>query len=153
MQNREESNKQMLSRRSMENRPIFIAYLVTWCAYVVAAHAWAHRKRLPVAGAVAAHIVPAVVALTMTYVFLIAGGATVAQFAAGSEAGMNMWLLWCHLWPILLFGSAVSAVVSVVWTVVACVKKPLRGWLPITLAAVAMSVFAFLTVATNFPDA
>ena len=75
----------------MENRPIFIAYLVTWCAYVVAAHAWAHRKRLPVAGAVAAHIVPTV-ALTMTYMFLIAGAPFVAQFAAGSEAGMNMWL-------------------------------------------------------------
>jgi hypothetical protein len=101
----------------------------------------------------AAHSVPTVVTLTMTYVFLIAGGTTVAQFAAGSEAGMDMWSLWFFLWPILFFGSAVSAVVAVIWTIVACVKKSLRRWLPITMAAVAMSLFAFLTVATNFPDA
>jgi len=146
-------NKQRFARGNMENRTIFIAYLITWCAYVVATHAWVHRKRLSVAGVVVAHTVPAVVALTMTYVFLIAGGTTVAQFVAGSEAGMNMWSLWFHLWPILLIGSAVSAVVSVVWTIVACVKKPLRRWLPITLATVVMSVFAFMTVAANFPDA
>ena len=143
----------MFARRNMENRTIFIAYLITWCAYVIAVHAWAHRKRLPTAGVAASHTVPTVVALTMTYVFLIAGGVTVAQFVTASEAGMDMWSLWCHLWPILLFGSAVSAVVSVIWTIVACVKKSLRRWLPITLAAVVMSVFACLTVGANFPDA
>jgi len=137
----------------MENRTIFIAYLITWCAYLVVTHAWAHRKRLPAARVVAAHTVPTVVTLTMTYVFLIAGGATTAQFVAASEAGMNMWFLWCLLWPILLLGSAVSAVVGVIWTIVACVKKPLRRWLPIAVAATVMSVFACLTVGANFPDA
>jgi len=137
----------------MENRTIFIAYLITWCAYVIATHAWAYRKRLLTTGVVAAHTVPTVTALTMTYVFLIAGGATTAQLVAVSEAGMGIWSLWFHLWPILLIGSAVSAVVSVIWTIVACVKKPLRSWLPISLATVVMSTFAFLMVVANFPDA
>jgi hypothetical protein len=137
----------------MENRTIFIAYLISWCAYVVVTHAWACLKRLAAVGVVAAHAVPSVVALAMAYVFLIAGGATRAQFVATSEAGMSMWSVWYFLWPILLFGSAGSAVAAAIWTIGACVKKPLRRWLPIAVAATAMSVLAFMTVGVNFPDA
>ena len=103
----------------MENRTIFIVYLVTWCAYLFTAHIWAHRKKLHLAGVLASHAVPSAVALVMTYVFLIAGGATVAQFVAGSESGMDLWSLWFHLWPVLLFGSAVSGVISLMWMIVA----------------------------------
>lgn len=137
----------------MENRTILIVYLVTWCAYVIAAHLWAQRKRLHLGAIMASHAVPSAVALTMTYVFMIAGGATVAQFVAGSESGMDLWSLWFHLWPVLLLGSAASGVISLVWTIVACVKTSQRKWIPITVAAVVMSVFAFFTVGANFPDA
>ncbi len=137
----------------MENKTIFIVYLVTWCAYLVTAHIWARRKKLHLAGVLASHAVPSAVALVMTYVFLIAGGVTVAQIVAGSETGMDLWDLWFYLWPVLLFGSAASGVISLVWTIVACIEKPQRKWIPITIAAVMMSVFAFFTVGVNYPDA
>ena len=137
----------------MENRSIFLAYLVVWCAYVLTVHIWGHRKRLHLAGVIFSHALPTIVSIVMTYVFLIAGGATVAQFVAGSKTGMDLWSLWFHLWPILLFGSAASGIISLVWTIVACVKKPQRKWIPITIAAVMMSLFAFFTVGANFPDA
>jgi hypothetical protein len=137
----------------MENRTIFLAYLSVWCAYVLAVHIWGHRKRLNVAGVIVSHALPSAVAIVMAYVFLIAGGASVAQFVAGSETGMDLWSLWFHLWPVLLFGSVVSGVITLVWTIVACAKTPQRKWMPITIAAVVMSVFAFFTVAANFPDA
>jgi hypothetical protein len=137
----------------MENRTIFAAYLVVWCAYIVAAHIWGRRRQLHIAGVIASHAAPTGVAIVMTYVFLIAGGATVAQFVAGSESGMALWSLWFHLWPVLLFATAASGMFSLVWTIMACVKHSQRKWIPITIAAVLMSVFAFLTVGANFPDA
>ena len=137
----------------MENRTIFIAYLIVWCAYVLVIHIWGRWKRLRLVGVIVSHALPSTVAIVMSYVFLIAGGVTVAQFVAGSKSGMDLWSLWSQLWPVLLFGSAVSGVISLVWTIVMCVKKPQRKWIPITIAAVIMSVFAFFTVGTNFPDA
>ncbi|AQT67832.1 hypothetical protein STSP2_00983 [Anaerohalosphaera lusitana] len=137
----------------MENRTIFLAYLVVWCPYVLAVHFWAHRKRLNLGGVIVSHALPSVVAIVMTYIFLIAGGATVAQFVAGSETGKNLWYLWGFLWPILLFGSATSAFISLVWTIVSCITQSHRKWVFINIAAVMMSVFAFFTVAANFPDA
>ena len=89
----------------------------------------------------------------MTYVFLIAGGATVAQFVAGSESGMDLWSLWSDLWPVLLFATAASGFINLVWMIIVCVKKSQRRWISITVAAVIMSAFAFFTVAANFPDA
>ena len=137
----------------MENRTIFLAYLVSWFAYLLTAHIWARRKRLHLAGVLASHAAPSAVALVMTYVFLIAGGATVAQFVAGSESGMDLWSLWSDLWPVLLFATAASGFINLVWTIIVCVKKSQRKWIPITAAAVIMSAFAFSTVAANFPDA
>lgn len=66
---------------------------------------------------------------------------------------MNLWSLWLHLWPILLIVTAASGVISLVWTIVVCVKKSQKIWIPISIAAMVMSVFAFFTVAYNFPDA
>jgi hypothetical protein len=137
----------------MESRTIFLAYLVVWCAYALAAHTWGWQKRLRLAGVIASHAAPSAVAVTMTYIFLLAGGSTVAQFVAGSEAGMDLWSLWFRLWPILLLVSAASGVMSLVWTIIVCVNNSRRRWTPVTIAGVIMSVFAFLTVAANFPDA
>ncbi len=89
----------------------------------------------------------------MTYVFLIAGGATVAQFVAGSESGKDLWSLWFDLWPILLIATAASGIANFAWTIIACVKKSQRRWIPVALAALVMSMFALITVGANFPDA
>jgi hypothetical protein len=137
----------------MENRTILLAYLAVWCAYVLAAHTWGWRKRLHPAGIIASHAAPSAVAVAMTSIFLLAGGSTIAQFAAGSESGMDLWSLWFRLWPALLLVTAASGVMSLVWTIIASVNNSRRRWTPVTLAGVIMSVFAFLTVAANFPDA
>ena len=137
----------------MENRTLLLAFLATWAGCLLAAHLWARKERLPLASVLASHAVPSVVAIVMAYVFLIAGGATVAQFVAGSESGMDLWSLWFHLWPILLIATVVSGFTDLVWTIIACVKKSQRRWIPVAIAAVVMSVFAFFTVGANFPDA
>lgn len=89
----------------------------------------------------------------MTYVFVIGGGATVAQYVAGAESGMNLWSLWFNLWPFLLFATALSAFCSLVWMITACVKQAQRKWIPVSIAAVLLSVIALVTVGANFPDA
>jgi hypothetical protein len=137
----------------MESRTIFLAYLVVWCAYVLAAHAWGWQKRLHLAAVIASHAAPSAVAVVMTCIFLLAGGSTVAQFVAGSESGMDLWSLWFRLWPILLLATAASGVIGLVWTITVCVKNSQRKWIPVTLAGVIMSMFAFFTVGANFPDA
>jgi hypothetical protein len=137
----------------MENRILFFAYLTTCAGYLLVVHIWAGKKRLPLAGVLVSHAVPSVVAFVMTYVFLIAGGATVAQFVAGSESGMHLWSLWFRLWPILLFATAASAIINFMWAIIACLKKSQRRWIPVSLAAVVMAVFALVAVGVNFPDA
>lgn len=137
----------------MENEALLILYLMTWCAYVPGAHVWAHRKRLHHVAIIASYAVPSVVAITMTYVFLIKGGATVAQFAAGSRTSMDLWSLWVDLWPVLLLATAASGAVSVVWMILASANHSLRKWMPVSVAAVLLSAFAFLTVFANFPTA
>ena len=137
----------------MENKTIFFTYLASWCVYLIAAYVWGHRRRLNLGVVSVSHLVPSAVAIIMIYVFLIGRGATVAQFVAGSETGMDMWSLWFHLWPILLIATAASGFVNLVLTIVACVKKSQRKWIPVTFVALLMSVFAFFTVGANFPDA
>lgn len=134
----------------MENRTLLLAFLGTWAVYLVAVHIWTFRKRLPLFGVLMSHVVPSITACLMTYVFLIAGGATVRQLAG---SGSDLWSLWFHLWPNLLFATAVSVLVNLVWTVLAWVNETRQGWVPVGIAAVLMSVFAFITVCGNFPDA
>lgn len=142
-----------LGRSPMENRTILFAYLACWCVYLIAGYVWGHCRRLHLGAVTVSHLVPSAVAIIMIYVFLIGRGATVAQFVAGSESGMNMWSLWFGLWPILLIATAASGFINLVLTIVACVKKSQRKWIPATFAALLMSVFAFFTVGANFPDA
>jgi len=137
----------------MENSTIFFAYLATWLGYLIAAFVFARRKKLHWGIVSMSHVAPSAVAALMIYVFLIKGGATVAQFVAGSESGMDMWFLWCDMWPCLLLLTAASALVHLVWAIIACVKKTQRKWIPIAVATLLMSVFAYYTVLTNFPDA
>ncbi len=141
------------SLKEMENRTLFFAFIATWAGYLLVAHIWANKHHFPLTGILASHTVPSVVAVVMTYVFVIAGGATVAQFVAGSESGMDLWSLWFHLWPILLLATAASGITNFVWAIITCVKKSQRRWIPLSISAIVMSVFAFITVAANFPDA
>lgn len=128
-------------------------YLIVWCVYVPATYLWAYRNKLHMAGVTALHAAPAAVAIAMTYVFLISGGATVAQFAAGSDNGLGLWRSWLDLWPVLLIATGVSALVTFILSNVARAEPAHRKWLPLLIAALAMSVFAFFTVGFNFPDA
>jgi len=137
----------------MENKSLFLTFLFTWVVFLLITHIWSHRKGLPLAVATLSHIISSIVAIVMTYVFLIAGGATVAQFVSGSDSGMELWRLWFHLWPILLFSAAASAIIGLIWTIIACIKKTQRRFVPTAIGTTAMSTFAFFTVALNFPDA
>ena len=96
--------------KRMENRNLLIAFLVVWAAYLFVVHIWAWRKQLPVARIIASHVVPSAVAISMTYIFIISGGSTIAQFVAGSESGMNLWRLWLYLWPVFSIATATSVV-------------------------------------------
>jgi hypothetical protein len=61
----------------MENRALLIAFLVVWLPYLYALHTWA-RGKLPVTRVIASHAVPSAVAISMTYIFLISGGSSIA---------------------------------------------------------------------------
>ncbi len=89
----------------MENRSLFIAYLVVWMPYVVGLHGYGRWKRLGQGAVALSHAAPSLVAITMAYIFLIGHGATVRQFVAGSEQGMDVWSLWVGLWPLLLLAT------------------------------------------------
>jgi hypothetical protein len=137
----------------MENRQILISYLIVWLPYVVCVHGYAWGGRLRQSVAALSHAAPSLVAISMTYIFLIRQGATVAQFVAGSEEGVGVWSLWVSLWPMLLLATFAAGGAHLIWLVVACVKRQWRAWVPVALAGIVMSGFAFVTVAANFPDA
>ncbi len=69
---------------------MFLAYLVVWLPYLVGLHAYAWWRHLRQGVVALSHAAPSVVAILMTYIFLIGHGATVRQFTAGSERGMEV---------------------------------------------------------------
>ena len=107
----------------------------------------------PAAKFVFAGGVPVTVAATMTYLFLIVGGATTVQFNAGSPSRMNVWSTWVDLWPVFLFLTAASGLGSLIWLIVCAFKKTMRPSIPASVASTLLSVLAFFTVATYFPSA
>ncbi|MBM3969151.1 MAG: hypothetical protein FJ302_04720 [Planctomycetes bacterium] len=137
----------------MENKSILIAYLVTWSLYVIGVHVFGKWKRLEKTNIVLSHSVPSAVAISMTFIFLIGHGATVRQFVANSDRGMDLWSLWVSLWPLLLFATFGSGLAQAVLTIVALFKREWRVWAPITALGAGMSAFSFMAVGINFPDA
>jgi hypothetical protein len=137
----------------MENRELLVIYAWAWIFYVVGIHRYAQWKRLSHPILVVSHAAPSLVAISMTYIFLISHGATVRQFVAGSERGMDLWSLWVGLWPLLLLVTFGSGITQAGWTIVVTAKREWRGWIPVALFGAAMSGFAFVTVMSNFPDA
>ena len=97
--------------------------------------------------------IPVLVAATMTYLFLIVGGATTVQFNAGSTSRMNAWSTWVDIWPAFLLLTAVSAFGSLIWLVVCAIKKSRRQTVPAPILSLLLSVLAFFTVASYFPSA
>ena len=137
----------------MENRPVFLAYLVVWGAYVIALYAYSIVRRKSLILTTISHVVPTAVALEMAYIFLIRGGGTVRQLSAGSGTGMDMWSLWVTSWLWILKATLAWAVVHLVWLAVAAIRAKTRAWVPVAAAGLIMAAFAFYTAAANFPDA
>ena len=102
---------------------------------------------------VIAGLVPTIVVVTMTYLFLIVGGATTVQFNAGSTSRMNVWSTWVSIWPIFLVITAVNSFGSFVWLIVCACKKTWRPLVVASIVSLLFSVLAFFTVATYFPSA
>lgn len=137
----------------MENRSLFIVYLVTWLLYVVGIHWYGSWRRLDKGSVGVSHAAPSLVAVSMAYIFLIEHGATVRQFVAYSDRGMDLWSLWCCLWPLLLLVAFAGGVAQTILTVVVSVKREWRMWIPVTALGAGMCGFSFMTVLSNFPDA
>ena len=137
----------------MENRTLFMAYLVSWFLYVAGIHGYALWRRTGHGAVALSHAAPSIVAISMAYIFLIGHGATVRQFVAHSERGMDLWSLWVRLWPLLLFATFGAGVAQAIWTIVVSVKREWRMWIPVAVLGTGMCAFSFMTVAQNFPDA
>jgi hypothetical protein len=97
--------------------------------------------------------VPLVVSATMTYLFLVEGGATTVQLNVGSPSRMDVWSTWVDLWPVFLFATAASGLGSLIWSGVCTFKKSLRPSIAVSVASLLLSVLAFFTVASYFPSA
>ena len=137
----------------MENRSLFITYLVTWLLYVAGIHGYALWRRISHVAVALSHAAPSLVAISMTYIFLIGHGATVRQYVAYSARGMDLWSLWVTLWPVLLLATFGVGVAQAVWTIVVSVNRDRRIWIPVAVLGTGMCVFSFVTVMANFPDA
>ena len=107
----------------------------------------------PAAKFVFAGGVPVAVAATMTYLFLIVGGATTVQFNVGSPSRMNVWSTWVDLWPILLFITAASGLGALIWFIVCACKKTMRPSISASIVSLLLSVLAFFTVVSYCPSA
>ncbi len=97
--------------------------------------------------------VPILVTATMTYLFLVVGGATTVQFNAGSSARMNVWSTWVDIWPLFLFLSAGSVLGVLIWLIICSVNKEKRSSLPFAVVSLCLSLLTFFTVAAYFPSA
>jgi hypothetical protein len=97
--------------------------------------------------------VPVVVAATMTYLFLILGGATTVQLNVGSPSRMNVWSTWVDLFLFFLFITAASSLGALIWFIACVCKNKMRPSIPISIVSLLLSVLAFFTVVSYFPSA
>jgi hypothetical protein len=97
--------------------------------------------------------VPLGVAATMTYLFLVVGGATTVQFNVGNPSAMNVWSTWVDLWPIFLWMTAANTGGCLIWVIVCAAKKTMRASLPASATSCLLSALSFFTVLSYFPSA
>ena len=96
---------------------------------------------------------PLVVTVTMTYFFLIVGGATTVQFNVGSTSAMNVWRTWVHVWPIFMFITLACSIITLIWMITCFFRKSLRSSIPVSSFSFLLSIFTWITVASYFPSA
>jgi hypothetical protein len=139
---------------TMENKNILVVYLIAWLVYLLGINAYSLCRHMNMMVTTISHFVP-LVATTMSYIFLVLQGNTVAQFAFSSSNRQNMdlWSLWFRLWPLLLLLSFIAGIVHCAWIIRICFKTSFHRWLPVSITSVLMCLFAFFTVLLNFPDA
>ena len=138
-------------------------FLELWIAFHVlhaalAAHAFicrphaAEPKRLGVLTAsVLATFVPLVTLVLFVHVFVIGHSSNVAQIAG--ESGYELWQLWFHSWPLLLFGNGIAWLAAVIATVLPPYPPRYLTSLGTRFLTVLLVTFAWYTVTTYFPDA
>jgi hypothetical protein len=148
------ANKEMLLPLLILATIAYVGFAIALSVRELRAHESKSPDTLhPAAKFVFAGGAPVVVAATMTYLFLIVGGATTVQFNAGSPSRMNVWSTWVDLWPVFLFITAASALGALIWSIVCACKKTMRLSLPVSISSLLLSVLAFFTVASYFPSA
>ena len=141
--------------------PLLILASIAYIIYVLSAVAKESRENVsrvhdaphPTLKFLFAGGAPIVVSVTMTYLFMIVGGATTVQLNVGSPSRMNVWSTWVDLWPLFLFITAASALASLVWLIVCACKKTSRQNISFSIASLLLSVLAFVTVMSYFPSA
>ncbi|GEM_PF-3992057 len=100
-----------------------------------------------------AGIVPALISVVMTSIFVIQRAATTVQFNAGSDAHMNAWSTWVDLWPLFLLLSLLNGIFSLIWMIASLLRKAERRSHGMAFASLALSTLALFTVASYFPSA
>lgn len=98
-----------------------------------------------------ASILPWTTLALFLIVFVIGGSSNVAQFAG--ESGFELWSLWLHAWPLLLFGNLIAIIVL---PIIALWPPYPPRYLESFVArwcAVVGAGLAWHTVVTYFPDA
>ena len=137
----------------MENRPLLVAYVVVWALYVASVHILAGRRSSEHLAGAASHAAPSLVALAMGAIFLVGGGATVAQLSGGGE-GRSLWSIWVDLWPQLLIITLVAGIANFV-ALTSCLFRGNIGRYRVFVFAsgCVMCAFACVTVFFNFPSA
>ena len=128
-------------------------YLIATAVTLVSSLLYAWWRRLNCGLVLFSNVTPVGVAVLMAWIFLIMRGSTTAQFVSGSERGMDLWEMWFNLWPVLLFGTFLWSLIHFVLLIVAICKKSMRVWIPVIVATLLLTIFAFFTVASRFPDA
>lgn len=98
-----------------------------------------------------ASILPWITLLLFLVVFVIGGSSNVAQLAG--ESGLELWSLWLHPWPLLLFGDLIAIIVLAILALVP--PYPPRYWTSFLArwCSVGGAALAWYTVVTYFPDA
>lgn len=137
----------------MDKNTLIAVYLVAWGIHLAAVHAWAVRRRLPHAGVLFSHVVESGVAVSLLGIFVLGGGSTVVQGAAGSAWGELLWSLWSRVWPLELVALAGAGLLHLAWVVFAAIDRRLWPWLPVAILGLGMCGFGLLTVSRNFPTA
>ena len=110
-------------------------------------------KPIPVIHYLLASGFPTLVAINMTYLFILVGGATTVQFNVGSSSAMNVWSTWVRLWPQFMLCSLMNGVGALIWIIVCATKRTQRRSMSLAFASLLLSLLTFLTVASFFPSA